>query len=343
MLNRNAEQDFQTLKEIFAKSKVEEKQELIVMLEKYGNQAIHQYAEKNGWKDGSSEKIALHTMLSGLTGYLSDSGVWNNGVAGGLNEYILGCIEKEKGTEWIRNHTDTIQAFSIIVGKLTQFASGHSNNDSFTSMMGSKWNLIGDGHPNQAIIGAGIGIDYSGHGHASIIFQFEDGTYEEGNFGRYGGDVSHSSYVTAPIGQGTYAFDYNYYLGKDNKYIFFLNGNANDIAYAYNDRIRQSGYVDETQKQGNVIINFDHNEKPILADEVRRIPNSTNDHNAFNNNCVTTSIFPLKVTLSWEDSILRQLYKSWLPLDAGILLQEDFYLHEGDGLVSWIWRPDGNE
>ena len=122
-----------------------------------------------------------------------------------------------------------------------------------------------------------------------------------------------------------------------------LNGNANDIAYAYNDRIRQSGYVDETQKQGNVIINFDHNEKPILADEVRRIPNSTNDYNAFNNNCVTTSIFPLKVTLSWEDSILRQLYKSWLPLDAGILLQEDFYLHEGDGLVSWIWRPDGNE
>ena len=343
MLNRNAEQDFQTLKEIFAKSKVEEKQELIAMLEKYGNQAIHQYAEKNGWKDGSSEKIALHTMLSGLTGYLSDSGVWNNGVAGGLNEYIMGCIEKEKGTEWIRNHTDTIQAFSIIVGKLTQFASGHSNNDSFTSMMGSKWNLIGDGHPNQAIIGAGIGIDYSGHGHASIIFQFEDGTYEEGNFGRYGGDVSHSSYVTAPIGQGTYAFDYNYYLGKDNKYIFFLNGNANDIAYAYNDRIRQSGYVDETQEQGNVIINFDHNEKPILADEVRRIPNSTNDYNAFNNNCVTTSIFPLKVTLSWEDSILRQLYKSWLPLDAGILLQEDFYLHEGDGLVSWIWRPDGNE
>ena len=345
MLNRNAEQDFQTLKEIFAKSKVEEKQELIAMLEKYGNQAIHQYAEKNGWKDGSSEKIALHTMLSGLTGYLSDSGVWNNGLAGGLNEYILGCIEKEKGTEWIRNHTDTIQAFSIIVGKLTQFASGHSNsnNDSFTSMMGSKWNLIGDGHPNQAIIGAGIGIDYSGHGHASIIFQFEDGTYEEGNFGRYGGDVSHSSYVTAPIGQGTYAFDYNYYLGKDNKYIFFLNGNANDIAYAYNDRIRQSGYVDETQEQGNVIINFDHNEKPILADEVRRIPNSTNDYNAFNNNCVTTSIFPLKVTLSWEDSILRQLYKSWLPLDAGILLQEDFYLHEGDGLVSWIWRPDGNE
>ena len=30
---------------------MEEKQELIVMLEKYGNQAIHQYAEKNGWKD----------------------------------------------------------------------------------------------------------------------------------------------------------------------------------------------------------------------------------------------------------------------------------------------------
>lgn len=95
-LNRNAEQDFQQLKEIFAKSKVEEKQELIAMLEKYGNQAIHQYAEKNGWKDGSSEKIALHTMLSGLTGYLSDSGVWNNGVAGGLMSIFWDVLRKKK-------------------------------------------------------------------------------------------------------------------------------------------------------------------------------------------------------------------------------------------------------
>lgn len=55
-LNRDTKNSLNQLQEIFDKTKVEEKQELVGMLEKYGNQAIHTYAESKGWKDGSTEK-----------------------------------------------------------------------------------------------------------------------------------------------------------------------------------------------------------------------------------------------------------------------------------------------
>ena len=43
-------------KEIFNKTKVEEKQELIHMMNIVGNQIIHEAADRYGWKEGSTEK-----------------------------------------------------------------------------------------------------------------------------------------------------------------------------------------------------------------------------------------------------------------------------------------------
>lgn len=34
------------------------------MMEKYGNQAIHAYAESRGWKDGSAEKSSSMELLA---------------------------------------------------------------------------------------------------------------------------------------------------------------------------------------------------------------------------------------------------------------------------------------
>ena len=48
-LNRDTKNALNQLEDIFDKTKVEEKQELVGMLEKYGNQAIHTYAESKGW------------------------------------------------------------------------------------------------------------------------------------------------------------------------------------------------------------------------------------------------------------------------------------------------------
>ena len=61
-LNRNTENSLNKLKEIFDKTKVEERKRLLEELGIVGNRAIHEMASHNGWKDGSAEKVALHGM-----------------------------------------------------------------------------------------------------------------------------------------------------------------------------------------------------------------------------------------------------------------------------------------
>ena len=61
-LNRNTEDSLNKLKEIFDKTKVEERKRLLEELGIVGNRAIHEMASHNGWKDGSAEKVAIHGM-----------------------------------------------------------------------------------------------------------------------------------------------------------------------------------------------------------------------------------------------------------------------------------------
>ena len=61
-MNRNTEDSLSKRKEIFDKTKVEEKQELIYMMNIVGNQIIHEAAGHYGWKEGSTEKLLLHGM-----------------------------------------------------------------------------------------------------------------------------------------------------------------------------------------------------------------------------------------------------------------------------------------
>ena len=61
-LNRDTGTSPHKLKEIFDKTKVEEKQELIHMMNIVGNQLIHEAAGYYGWKEGSTEKLLLHEM-----------------------------------------------------------------------------------------------------------------------------------------------------------------------------------------------------------------------------------------------------------------------------------------
>ena len=62
LLHRNTEDSLSKRKEIFDKTKVEEKQELIHMMNIVGNQLIHEAAGYYGWKEGSTEKLLLHEM-----------------------------------------------------------------------------------------------------------------------------------------------------------------------------------------------------------------------------------------------------------------------------------------
>ena len=61
-LNRNTEDSLNKLKEIFDKTKVEERKRLLEELGIVGNRAIHEMADHYGWKEGSTEKTAIHGM-----------------------------------------------------------------------------------------------------------------------------------------------------------------------------------------------------------------------------------------------------------------------------------------
>ena len=142
-LNRDTKNSLNQLQEIFDKSKVEEKQELVGMLEKYGNQAIHTYAESKGWKDGSTENMLLHGAFGALMGDMAGGSAATGALSGGVNEYVMGYLTKTKGKEWVQKHPDTVQWLSAGVGA----AIGNLSKDVLTSTMVSlnaaKWNYLG--------------------------------------------------------------------------------------------------------------------------------------------------------------------------------------------------------
>ena len=141
-LNRNTEDSLNKLKEIFDKTKVEERKRLLEELGIVGNRAIHEIASHNGWKDGSTEKVALHGMLGAITGAKSGGSALSGLIAGGANEYAIGYLEKSKGKDWINKHPDTVQNISAALGAVIGGMTGDRNTGAYTAQMGTRWNSL---------------------------------------------------------------------------------------------------------------------------------------------------------------------------------------------------------
>ena len=146
-LNRNTENSLNKLKEIFDKTKVEERKRLLEELGIVGNQAIHEIASHNGWKDGSTEKVALHGMLGAITSAKSGGSALSGLIAGGANEYAIEYLKQTKGKDWINKHPDTVQNISAAFGGiLSKMTGGSGHTGAYISQMGTKWNLQLDEH-----------------------------------------------------------------------------------------------------------------------------------------------------------------------------------------------------
>ena len=142
-LNRNTEDSLNKLKEIFDKTKVEERKQLLEELGIVGNRAIHAIASHNGWKDGSAEKAALHGMLGAITGAKSGGSALSGLIAGGANEYAIEYLKKTKGKDWINKHPDTVQNISAAFGGiLSKMTGGSGHTGAYISQMGTKWNEL---------------------------------------------------------------------------------------------------------------------------------------------------------------------------------------------------------
>ena len=142
-LNRNTEDSLNKLKEIFDKTKVEEKQELIHMMNIVGNQIIHEAADHYGWKEGSTEKLLLHGVIGALTGSMNGGNALSGAVSGSVNEFALAYMEKTKGRDWMDTHPDTVQAISTALGAIAGSLTGDRNTGAYTAQMGAKWNYLG--------------------------------------------------------------------------------------------------------------------------------------------------------------------------------------------------------
>ena len=129
----------------FDKTKVEEKQELLGMLEKYGNQAIHTYAESKGWKDGSTEKMLLHGAFGALMGDMAGGSAATGALSGGVNEYVMGYLTKTKGKDWVQEHPDTVQWISAGVGAAIGASAKDMATGANVALDASKWNYLGFG------------------------------------------------------------------------------------------------------------------------------------------------------------------------------------------------------
>ena len=146
-LNRNTEDSLNKLKEIFDKTKVEERKRLLEELGIVGNRAIHEIVSHNGWKEGSTEKLLLHGMLGAITGAKSGGSALSGLIAGGANEYAIGYLKKTKGKDWINKHPDTVQNISAAFGGiLSKMTGGSGHTGAYISQMGTKWNLQLDEH-----------------------------------------------------------------------------------------------------------------------------------------------------------------------------------------------------
>ena len=75
-LNRDTKNSLNKLGEIFDKTKIEERQELANLFGELAYNEIHKLADKNGWKDGDSEKDALHALVGGIMSELTVMGSW---------------------------------------------------------------------------------------------------------------------------------------------------------------------------------------------------------------------------------------------------------------------------
>ena len=136
-VNRNTKNALNELGKIFDKKKLEERQELAKLFAKNANEAIHKMSESKGWEDGSKEKIALHTLVSGITAQLGGQPFADGAIAGGINEAVVGKLMDTIG----KDNPDMVQIASAVLGYATNKLAGKDGETGgAVAQWGTKWN-----------------------------------------------------------------------------------------------------------------------------------------------------------------------------------------------------------
>ena len=200
-INTNTENTLHQLDKIFDKKKIEERQELARLFAKNAFEEVHRLGDKYHWKEGSVQKVALHAAIGEIASQLAGNPNGSGAVASGINQLAIKKIIDKVG----REHPDQVQMLSTVLGGTLNSIIGKSFNVGATmASYGSKWNDLGEANEGSRPVDVIVAVDSSGlTGHASIIIKYENGRAEEGNYGRYEGDLlvdSSGVSIAAPNG-----------------------------------------------------------------------------------------------------------------------------------------------
>ena len=137
-LNRDTANSLNKLGEIFDKTKIEERQELANLFGELAYNEIHKLADKNGWKDGSAEKNALHALVGGIMSELTGNGFLAGASASAINEMV-----QKKLSDQFAGEPDKHQwASAIIGGIVSQLVAGNAQIGASTAASGTKNNEL---------------------------------------------------------------------------------------------------------------------------------------------------------------------------------------------------------
>ena len=135
-INRDINHSLQALDTIFNKQDILERQELTKLFNKYANEAIHHISDMAGWKEGSSEKVALHAIVGNISANMVNGNTHIGTAAGGLSELLAPAILKA-------SHHDPVKAqwLAYALGYATdKLAGGTGELGGSISHYGVKWN-----------------------------------------------------------------------------------------------------------------------------------------------------------------------------------------------------------
>ena len=137
-LNRDTKNSLNKLGEIFDKTKVEERQELAGLFGEIAYKAVGDLAIKNGWKEGSAEKNALHALVGGIMSELTDSGFLAGASGAMINEMI-----QDKLSDIFKDDPAMHQwASALIGGVVSQVVADNAQAGAGTASSGTKNNYL---------------------------------------------------------------------------------------------------------------------------------------------------------------------------------------------------------
>ena len=137
-LNRDTKNSLNKLGEIFDKTKVEERQELAGLFGEMAYKAVGDLSIKNGWKEGSAEKNALHAFVGGIMSELTNSGFLAGASGAMINEMI-----QDKLSDMFKDDPAMHQwASALIGGVVSQVVADNAQAGAGTASSGTKNNVL---------------------------------------------------------------------------------------------------------------------------------------------------------------------------------------------------------